>query len=64
MIDHAKLQREIRERGFTQKELAERIGVRHTYVSRICNNDSNVKSSTLKAICETLSIDPYDLWKN
>lgn len=63
MIDHAMLAYWIKKRGMTQVQLAAIVGIESTYVSRMCNNDLVVKSTTLKKICEALSIEPKDIWK-
>lgn len=63
MIDHNKLRVKIAESGKTQKEIAERLGSAETYVSKLANNDSNPRSSTLFIICDVLGIKAEDIRK-
>lgn len=48
----AMLQELRREKGLTQEELAERCGTTKTYISRIENNASDIRLSTLMRIIQ------------
>lgn len=63
MIDSKKLKAAIRDSQFTQKQVAAKVGIEETYLSRICNNDQTVRDDTLQKLCEALSVSPYELWK-
>jgi transcriptional regulator with XRE-family HTH domain len=50
-----------RERGLTQKQLAERSGVSQQYVSRIESNWVNVGPKTVRRLASALEMDPLEL---
>jgi HTH-type transcriptional regulator, competence development regulator len=50
-----------RERGLTQKQLAERAGVSQQYVSRIESNWVNVGPKTVRCLASALEMDPLEL---
>lgn len=50
-----------RERGLTQKQLAERAGVSQQYVSRIESNWVNMGPKTVKRFASALELDPLEL---
>jgi transcriptional regulator with XRE-family HTH domain len=50
-----------RERGLTQKQLAERAGVSQQYVSRIESNWVNVGRKTVRRLASALEMDPMEL---
>jgi transcriptional regulator with XRE-family HTH domain len=50
-----------RERGLTQKQLAERAGVSQQYVSRIESNCVNVGPKTVGRLASALEMDPLEL---
>ena len=49
-----KLQKKKKKKGLTQEELAEKIGTKKTYISRIENGKSDIQLSTLFRIFEGL----------
>lgn len=63
MIDHIKLKTLLLEKDKEQQELAAYLDMHQSYVSKLCNNDVNVTSSTLKGICNFLECEPRELWK-
>ena len=63
MIDHIKLKLMLLTKYKSQQGLAKHLDTNTTYVSRLCNNDTNVRSSTLKGICNFLECEPRELWK-
>ncbi len=50
-----------RERGLTQKRLAERAGVSQQFVSRIESNWVNVGPKTVRRLASALEMDPLEL---
>ncbi len=50
-----------RERGLTQKQLAERAGVSQQFVSRIESNWVNVGPKTVRRLASALEMDPLEL---
>ncbi len=49
------------EKGWTQKELAQKVGISQNHVSRIEKDKMQPRHSTLKAVAEALGIDVEDL---
>ena len=47
----------IKDRGFTQKKLAEKVGVTPARISHVLNNPDRSKVGTLRKIAEALDID-------
>ncbi len=59
------LDRILTERGMTQKELAERIGITPANLNIFTTGKARaVRFSTLEAICRELDCQPGDLLKN
>lgn len=59
------LDRVLTERGMTQKELAERIGITPANLNIFTTGKARaVRFSTLEAICRELDCQPGDLLKN
>lgn len=52
----------LKEKGLTQKELADRMGVADMSLSRSLNGNPNL--STLKKIAEVLNVNVSDLFKD
>lgn len=50
-----------KERGLTQKQLADRAGVSQQYVSRIESNWVNAGSKTIRQLASALEMDPMEL---
>ena len=49
------------EKGWTQKELASKIGITQNHVSRIEKDKMQPRRSTIKALAEAFEIEPDDL---
>lgn len=60
-FNHSKLLGRIRERGYTQKSLAEAIGMNTGTMSLKINNGSFFVTDEIDAICEKLDIAPCDI---
>ena len=52
----------LRERDLTQKGFAEMSGISENGVSKIVNQPAQIKIETLDLICNTLQIEPGDLF--
>lgn len=50
-----------KERGFTQEQMAEKIGVTAQYVSIIENGRANISIQTFLSVCELLKVNPLVL---
>ena len=55
-FDHSKLLGRIREYGYTQKTLANAIGMSVSQLNQCLNSRSNFKHKMILAICEELDI--------
>lgn len=55
-FDYSKLLGRIREYGYTQKTLADAIGMSVSQLNQCLKNKSNFKHKTILAICEVLDI--------
>ena len=60
-FNYSKLLGRVREFGFTQKMLADRIGIRAATLSLKLNNKANFTSSEMDAICKLLDIAKEDI---
>lgn len=47
--------------GMTQQELAQRLDMRETNLSKLLNKKSNPTESTIKRLCEILGCTPNDI---
>lgn len=57
--------REARESvGLTQTDLAKRLGVGQSYVSKIENGDRKIEVAELVLVCRALDIDPLKFFKS
>ena len=57
--------REAREQaGLTQTDLAKRLGVGQSYVSKIENGDRKIEVAELVLVCRALGIDPVKFIKS
>lgn len=56
----ASIQRQRKAKGYTQKELAERLGVSQVMVSRWENGEENITITTLVKISTALDMDIYN----
>ena len=54
----ARIKRALDDAGWTQQELADRVGVRATAISNICLGKTLPSAPTLRRICEALDISP------
>ena len=61
VFNHSKLLGRIRERGYTQLELAKAVGMNPGTMSLKLNNGSRFVSDEIDAICEKLDIAPCDI---
>lgn len=60
-FNHSKLLGRIKEFGYTQKRLAEVIGMNDGTLSLKLNNGSFFSTDEIDAICEKLDISPCDI---
>lgn len=63
MIYKLKIKEVRKYKGFTQKELAYKIGVSYNYLSNIENNKFDIRLGLLLRIAEELNCDVKDLYE-
>lgn len=51
----------LKEKGMTQRQLADLAGIEESNISYILNSDRNVKETTLRKLCNALDVDPEDI---
>jgi len=56
-----KILRTLRERGMTQKDLAEKMGVSPQYINKILKGSENLSLETISAFGKVLSIDLFSV---
>lgn len=61
MYDYSKLLGRLKEKGFTQLELANRLGVSETTVNLSLGNKRAFKQDEIFRICELLDLDMSDI---
>lgn len=50
------------EKGISQKEMAEKMGLTESRVSQMLKKERDVLTSTLKKICEIIGCKAEDIW--
>lgn len=60
-MDYSKLLGKIKERGYTQKDVAKRIGVSESHLCQKFAGRYLFKQSEIQAICELLEIAPVKI---
>ena len=61
MFNHAKLLGRIKERGFTQGIVAEKIGMTQGTFGKKIKNESRFSTDEIDSICELLDISPDEI---
>jgi DNA-binding Xre family transcriptional regulator len=56
------LRKILRDRGLTQKVFSEMTGLSRNAISTLSHNPSQIRISTLDALCKTLDLTPDDLF--
>jgi putative transcriptional regulator len=52
----------LRERGMTQKELADKCEISENGISKMVNQTAQIRLETIDILCEVLGIEPGDLF--
>ena len=52
----------LRERGMTQKDLADSCGISENGVSKIVNQPAQIRLETIDILCDALDLQPGDLF--
>lgn len=63
MIYRLKIKEIRKEKGVTQKELAEKIGISYNYLSNLENNKFEIKLGLLLKISNVLNLDIKELYE-
>lgn len=66
MIDHRKMKKAVSYSGKTQAQVAREARIPESYMSVLCNEDTNIQTKTLINLCEATGAmaDDLLLWGN
>lgn len=62
MPDRTKVKMELAKRDMTQADLARKMGVSRSHVTKIMSKGTDVRESTLKRICRAIGCRAEDIW--
>lgn len=56
MIDYSKIRKDIKLKGFTQKQIANELGLKQRHLNQILNEKSKMSAEIYIALCSVLGV--------